>query len=60
MRDLMGRFEARHGTCICRQLLSGCDLSTEEGRRHFKEHDLLNKTCAGCVKTVAEILEEVL
>ena len=57
--ELMRRFEARHGTCNCRQLLDGCDLATDEGRRAFKDRDHLNRTCRACVKTVVEILEEM-
>lgn len=54
--DLMERFEQRHGSCSCRTLLEGCDLRTAEGQRYFKEHDLLHKTCLGCVQSVVEIL----
>jgi C_GCAxxG_C_C family probable redox protein len=60
VRDLMSRFEAKHGTCICRTLLNGCDLNTAEGQRYFKENDLLNKTCKECVRTVVETVEAIL
>ena len=60
VRELMSRFEARHGTCLCRTLLNGCDLNTPDGQRYFKENDLHNKICKGCVKTVVEILEEII
>ena len=56
----MSQFESKHGTCICRTLLKGCDLGTPDGQRYFKENDLLNKTCTSCVKTVVETLEEIL
>jgi len=59
-RDLMDRFEFKHGTFICRQLLNGCDLMTEEGQRTFKENDLLNKTCKEYVRSVVQILQEIL
>lgn len=59
-RDLMDRFESKHGTFICRQLLNGCDLMTEEGQRTFKENDLLNKTCKEYVRSVVQILQEIL
>lgn len=58
-QELIRRFEARHDTCNCRQLLEGCDLATEEGRQAFKERDLLNRTCKVCVQTVVAILEEM-
>jgi C_GCAxxG_C_C family probable redox protein len=59
-QDLMARFEKRHGSCLCRVLLEGCDLGTEEGQRQFKERDLLHKTCLGCVRTVVESVAEIL
>ena len=59
-QELMRRFEAKHGTCSCRQLLDGCALASESGQKQFKERDLLNQTCMPCVKTVADILEELL
>lgn len=52
----MAGFEQRHGSCSCRVLLDGCDLRTAQGQQHFKEHDLLHKTCVRCVQTVAELL----
>ena len=58
-RELMERFADRHGSCICRVLLNGCDPSTEEGKKQFKEKDLLNVVCRPCVQTVVEILEGV-
>ena len=59
VRELMGQFEAKHGSCICRQLLDGTDLSTETGQRRFKENDLLNQVCEPCVQDVVEILEQL-
>lgn len=59
-RELMARFEQRHGSCACRVLLDGCDLQTAQGQQHFKEHDLLHKTCVKCVETVADIVGELL
>ena len=60
VRELMWQFESKHGTSICRTLLNGCDLNTPDGQRYFKENDLLNKTCKGCVKTVGETLDNIL
>jgi C_GCAxxG_C_C family probable redox protein len=58
--EMMARFEQRHGSCSCRVLLEGCDLRTAEGQRYFREHDLLHKTCVGCVQTVVEELAGLL
>jgi hypothetical protein len=60
VRDLMSQFESKHGSCVCRKLLKGCDLTTPEGQRYFKENDLHNKTCKGCVTTAVETLEKIL
>ncbi len=58
-RELMDRFAARHGSWLCRKLLQGCDLSTEDGQRQFKANDFLNKVCRPCVETVVDILEQM-
>jgi len=60
VRELLARFESAHGTCVCRGLLGGCDLNTPAGQQHFKDNDLLNKTCKACVKTVVEAVEEII
>lgn len=59
-RELMEKFETKHGTFICRELLNGCDLSTEEGQMNFRNNDLFNATCKKCVRSVVQILEEIL
>jgi C_GCAxxG_C_C family probable redox protein len=59
-RELMDNFAKKHGTYICRQLLNGCELTTEEGQTSFKENDMLNKTCVPCVRSVVEILEDIM
>jgi len=59
-RELMDRFEKKHGTFICRKLLHGCDLNTEEGQKHFKDNDLSNTTCKPCVRSVVEILDSIM
>jgi C_GCAxxG_C_C family probable redox protein len=58
--ELMERFSEKHGTFICRKLLNGCELTTEEGQQYFKENDLLKKTCKLCVESVVEILEGII
>lgn len=58
-RELMDRFASRHGSCICRELLNGCDLATEEGQQFFKENEYLTKICKTCVESVVEILGQI-
>jgi C_GCAxxG_C_C family probable redox protein len=59
-REFMDAFTERHGTFICRDLLSGCDLTTKEGWKIFKENDLLNRICVPCVESAVEILESII
>jgi len=58
-RELMDQFAERHGTFICRKLLNGCELMTDEGQKTFKKNDLANKICVHCVQSVVEILENM-
>jgi len=58
-RELLERFQFRHGTYICRELLDGCDLTTKEGQSYFKQNDLVNRTCKECVGSVVQILAEM-
>jgi len=60
IRLLIERFQARQGSVICRELLGGCDLMTEEGKHLFKEKNLKQTTCACCVTSAAALLEELL
>ena len=58
-QELMSRFASKHGSCLCRQLLNGCDLLTQEGKNVFNENDYLNQICLNCVQSVTEILENI-
>ena len=42
-REFMDAFAARNGSYLCRDLLSGCDLKSEEGQRYLKEQGLVEK-----------------
>jgi C_GCAxxG_C_C family probable redox protein len=55
-REFMDAFAVRNGSYLCRDLLSGCDLTSEEGQHRFKEHGLLEKVCKQCVRSAAELL----
>ena len=60
VQQLMLGFESKHGACICRTLLNGCNLNTPEGQRYFKENELQSKTCKAFVETAVELLEGIL
>ncbi len=57
VRDLLGRFKARHGSTLCRELL-GCDISTPEGWREIQDRKLHQTLCPGLVRSAGEILDE--
>lgn len=59
-RALMDKFAEKHGTFICRNLLHGCDLTTEKGQQYFRDNDLMTKICVPCVQSVVDILEHII
>lgn len=59
-REFMNQFASQHHTCLCRELLNGCDLTTEEGQKTFRENDLFNKVCKPCVQSAVEIVEKIM
>ena len=52
-------FQEKSGSMMCKEIL-GCDITTPEGIAYFTQNELLEKKCFQCVKTAAEILEELL
>ena len=56
VRRLIGDFSAQKGTVRCRDLL-GCDLSTKEGQKFFKDNKL-RENCKGYIRLCCELLEE--
>lgn len=58
-REFMDAFAVQNGSYLCRDLLSGCDLASEEGRRRHKEDGLSEKVCKPCVRSAAEILQKI-
>jgi C_GCAxxG_C_C family probable redox protein len=59
VNDFSNKFQEKNGSMICRDIL-GCDITTPEGREYFDRNDLLEKRCFQCVKSAAEILQEIL
>ena len=58
--ELMARFEARHGSVVCRVLLDGIDLATDEGREEAERSGLFHTRCPVFLATAAEILAQLL
>ena len=53
------RFQERHGTILCRQLI-GHDLSTPEGLQQAREQKVFSTVCPGSVKDAAALVAEFL
>ena len=58
VRNFLEQFTKQKGTIKCRDLLPGCDLSTEEGQKYFKEHNLRNN-CREFVRLACELLDDI-
>lgn len=59
VNDFSNKFQEKNGSMMCREIL-GCDITTPEGREYFDKNELLEKKCFQCVKSAAEILEDIL
>ena len=59
VRDFMARFEALHGSIICRKLLYDLDLNASEGQVRFKTENL-REACANYVADAVRILDELI
>ena len=59
VRLLTKKFEQKHGSCNCRDLL-GYDISTSEGQQQVKEQGLHQSKCPAFVEDVVEILDEMI
>ncbi len=57
VRELLDKFEAKHGTISCRRLLDGCELMTAEGQARFKS-ERMSARCESYINTVMEILDD--
>jgi C_GCAxxG_C_C family probable redox protein len=59
VRRLVARFEARHGSVACRDLI-GCAIDTPEKARLAREQGVFDRVCVGLVRSAAELLEVIL
>ena len=53
----INEFKKQKGTIKCLELLDGCDLSSDEGKKFFKENNLRER-CRGLVRLACELLEK--
>ncbi len=59
VHEFLGRFQARHGSIVCREL-SGVDLSSPEGHNLGVERGVFENLCPKFVADAVEILEQIL
>ena len=59
VQHLIGEFEKRKKTIICRELLDGCDLLTPRGQSRFSSENMI-EMCHSYVRSVVEIVEEIM
>ena len=59
VRELLRRFQDRHGSIVCRDLI-GVDLNTPDGHELGAKRGVFENLCPGFVADAVEILEEIL
>ena len=57
--EFMNRFIKKNGSVVCRELL-GYDLTKEEDMKIIKKENLFTTFCPAMVRSVAEILDEMI
>jgi C_GCAxxG_C_C family probable redox protein len=55
--EYLERFQERHGTILCRELI-GVDISTPEGLQRAREQDVFKSICPRLVQDATELVEE--
>ena len=58
-RELLERFEKEFGSVICREL-TGCDLTTEEGRKKYAEERLWDTECRRYIEGVTAMVYDMI
>lgn len=59
VHDLFQKFQTRHGSVVCRELI-GVDLSTPEGHNLGAQRGVFDNLCPRFISDAVEILEEIL
>ena len=55
--DFISRFQERHDTILCRELI-GIDISTPEGLQSARDTGVFKSICPGLVQDATELVEE--
>ncbi len=59
VRSFLAEFEKANKTIICKDLLDGCELLTDEGQARF-EAENMRGWCTGYVESAVEILKKMI
>jgi C_GCAxxG_C_C family probable redox protein len=59
IREFTARFQQRHHSVVCKELL-GCDISTPAGAQQATREGLFRTICPQLVRDAADILEQML
>jgi len=59
VRTFIARFQERHGTVVCSELV-GHDISTTEGLERARAEGAFDERCPGLVRDAAEIVGDIL
>ncbi len=57
--EFLRRFESKHGSLLCRELI-GCDIRSPESRQAAKEKGVFTRLCPLFVRDAAAIVEAML
>ena len=60
VQKFINEFTNEKGSIKCLELLSGCNLQTEEGQKLFKDKNLKREVCNACVELACKILHRQL
>jgi C_GCAxxG_C_C family probable redox protein len=58
-QEFMRRFEEKHGTILCRELI-GCDISTPSGSQKAMDKKVFVTICPALVREAAEVVQALL
>ncbi len=58
VQDFLVSFKKKNDSIFCRDIIHGCDLKTEEGKKIFNENNYEDKICLNCIASSIEILYE--
>lgn len=59
VREFINRFETLNSSIVCNELLD-CDISTPEGLKYAIDKEVFKTICPNLVRSVSEILEQIL